>query len=484
MITFLPEHYLIFGILCLLSFFSLNTLSITNNFPRLSFGIGMLIIILLFNFIFLTFYDLSFGDVYFNFFFIKLEVHSFIQLFISFILLLLLSNLIIYNNRSGLNVFEFYIVVLLSFFSSCLLISSRELISFFFLLELQGFSFYILASFNRFNKYSIESGLKYFILSSLSSILILVGFSILYGVSGLMDFNELYYYFNQTNSSVIILLISFVFILSGFLFKMYHFPFHFWVADIYQGSPLSSIAIFSSLPLLSIFYSFYMLITYIFNPILIDIKLILLILSIGSMIIGTLYALYQRKIKRLLAYSSVTNIGYIITSIINDNIFGLVNGILFICIYIINLICIFIFFLNLYDMKNKIHIETFYKLSGFYKTHRHLALLLIVYLFSIAGIPPFSSFFSKLFLITSLFNESFYFTIFIMIITTFFSCFYYLRIVKTISYENSLTWYFIKPFSYFTCFVLVLLVFFHIYFGLFPAIMSSFVFNSIISFFI
>lgn len=484
MISFLPEHYLIFGILCLLSFFSLNTLSIDKNFPRFSLGISVLVLILLINFIILTISDLTFGDIFFNFFFIKLEIHSFIQIFTSLILILLLFNLVQYNKRININVFEFYIIVLLSFFSLCLLISSRELISFFFLLELQGFSFYILASFNRFNKNSIESGLKYFILSSFSSILILVGFSILYGVTGLMDFNELYYYFNTSSSNNNILLISFMFIFSGFLFKMYHFPFHFWVADIYQGAPLSSVSIFSSLPLLSIFYSFYMLITYIFNPIINDIKFLILFFSLGSMLIGTFYALYQRKIKRLLAYSSVTNIGYILTSVLNDNIFGLVNGILFICIYLINLVCIFIFFLNLYDSKQKIHIETFYNLSGFYKTHKHLAFILILYLFSIAGIPPFSAFFSKLFLITSLFNESYYLVVFIIVITTFLSFFYYLRIVKTISYENTFIWFFIKPFSYLTCFILVLLIIFQLYFGLFPSLMSSFIFNSVLSFFI
>jgi NADH-quinone oxidoreductase subunit N len=265
---------------------------------------------------------------------------------------------------------------------------------------------------------------------------------------------------------------------------MYHFPFHFWIADIYQGSPLSSVSIFSTLPLLSIFYSFYILLTYIFNFVISDIKFIILVLSASSMLVGTFYALYQRKVKRLLAYSSVTNIGYIITSILNDNIFGFANGLLFISIYIINLVCIFIFFLNLYDVKNKIHIESFYNLSGFFKTHKQLAFILIVYIFSIAGIPPFSSFFSKLFLITSLLNESFYFIIFIMLLTTFLSCFYYLRIVKTISYENIHIWYFIKPFSYTTCFFLILLVLFQLYFGLFPSLMSSFMLNGTLSFYI
>jgi NADH-quinone oxidoreductase subunit N len=483
-ISILPEHYLIFSILCLLSFFSLNTLSIVNNFPRLSLSVSVLIFILLLNFFILTFYDLAFGDIFFNFFFIKLEIHTLIQLFMGVILCFLLFNLVSYNKVININVFEFYIIVLLSFFSLCLLISSRELISFFFLLELQGFSFYILASFNRFNKYSIESGLKYFILSSFSSILILLGFSILYGICGLMDFNELYYYFNTTTSNNTILLISFIFVFCGFLFKMYHFPFHFWIADIYQGSPLSSVSIFSTLPLLSIFYSFYVLLTYVFNFIIADIKSIILILSIGSMLVGTFYALYQRKIKRLLAYSSVTNIGYIITSLLNDNVFGFANGLLFISIYIINLVCIFIFFLNLYDAKNKNHIESFYNLSGFYKTHKQLSFILIIYIFSIAGIPPFSSFFSKLFLITSLLNESFYFIIFIMILTTFLSCFYYLRIVKAISYETTRTWYFIKPFSYITCFILILLVIFQLYFGLFPSLMSSFTLNGTLSFYI
>jgi NADH-quinone oxidoreductase subunit N len=487
MISFLPEHYLILGILILLSFFSLSNLSVKHQFPRLSLGIVVLVCILLFNFMFLTIYDLSFGDIFFNFFFIKLEIHSFIQLFMCICLLFLLFNIVLYNKYSNINVFEFYIIVLLSFFSLCLLISSRELISFFFLLELQGFAFYILASFKRFDKYSIESGIKYFILSSFSSILILLGFSLLYSITGLMDFNELYFYFNNNNTNNVIIILSFLFVLSGFLFKMYHFPFHFWVADIYQGSPLSSVSIFSTLPLLSIFYSFYVLCTYVFHNIMVDIKLIIVILSLSTMIIGTIYALYQRKLKRLLAYSSVTNIGYIITGLLNDNIFGLSNSLLFIIIYLINLICIFILFMNLFDFKNKHYIESFYSLSGMYKTHKNISFILIIYLFSIAGIPPFSSFFSKLFLITSLINESYYLIVGVMIITTFFSCFYYLRIIKTISYNNSnstTTWYFIKPFSYLTSFTLILLVIFHVYFGLFPSFLSSFVFNSTLSFMI
>ncbi len=350
-----------------------------------------------------------------------------------------------------------------------------------------------MASFKRFDKYSIESGIKYFILSSFSSILILLGFSFLYSITGLMDFNELYFYFNNNSTNEFIVILSFVFVLSGFLFKMYHFPFHFWVADIYQGSPLSSVSIFSTIPLLSIFYSFYVLCSYLFHNIIVDIKFIIVVLSLGTMIIGTIYALYQRKLKRLLAYSSITNIGYIITALLNDTIFGFSNSLLFIVIYLINLICIFILFMNLFDFKNKHYIESFYSLSGIYKTHKNISFLLIIYLFSIAGIPPFSSFFSKLFLITSLLNESYYLIVGVMIITTFFSCFYYLRIVKTISYNeindienitNIKTWYFIKPFSYLTSFTLILLVIFHLYFGLFPSFLSSLAFNSAISFMI
>lgn len=484
MITFLPEHYLIFGILSLLSFFSLTNLSITHNFPRITNGIYILCVLLIINFMLLTIYDLAFGDIFFNFFFMKLELHSFIQLFISVILLLLLSNFFIFNKNQVINVFEFYIVVLLSFFSICLLISSRELISFFFLLELQGFSFYLLAAFKRFNKFSIESGIKYFILSSISSILILLGFSLIYSLTGSMDFNDLYFYFQLHNDISFLKVIAFIFILSGFLFKMYHFPFHFWIADIYQGSPLSSVSIFSTLPLLAIFYSFYVICTYIFNFIIMDLKIIISILSMLTMIFGTLYALYQRKLKRLLAYSSVTNIGYMITIFLNDNIIGLSNVFLFICIYIINLTGIFILFLNLFDSKERIFLDNFYKLAGLFNTHKNISVLLILYLFSIAGIPPFSSFFSKLFLITSLFNESYYLLVFVMILTTFFSFFYYIRIIKVMTYNKNKKWYFIKPFSYMTSFILVLLIIFHIYFGLFPALFSSLTLNSILSFFI
>lgn len=483
MISFLPEHYLIFGILSILSFFCINNLSVIHKFPKLSNSILYLVSLIIINFIILTIYDLPFGNIYYNLFFIKIELNYFIHIFMSIILLFLLKNLYHYNKLSNINFFEFYIIILLSFFSLVLLVSSKEIITFFFLLELQGFSFYILASFKRTYRPSIESGIKYLILSSLSSILILLGFSIVYGISGLMDFTDLYYFFLETQSNTL-LYTSFLFISSGFLFKLYHFPFHFWISDIYQGSPLSSVSIFSTIPVLSIFYSFYVLIYYIFNNIIGDIKYLLFILAISTMVIGTLFALYQRKVKRLLAYSSVTNIGYITSSILNDNIIGLHNGILFICVYVINLLGIFILFLNLFDSKKKTFLESFYSMAGIYKTHKNITLILIVYLFSLAGIPPFSSFFSKLFLITSLFNESFYAIVFTMIITTFLSCFYYVRIVKNFTYNESKYWHFIKPFSYISAFSLVLLILFQIYFGLFPSMLSSLVYNSIISFYL
>lgn len=455
MISFLPEHYLIFCIFVLLSFFCIYSLSIKHAYPKLHNGMLYLSFISLLNFLFLNAIDFSFSSIYFSDSFIKNDFSSIIIILMSIFTIALVLNFSSYNKNNNINYFEFYILVMLVLFSSCLLISSIEFFSFYFILELQGVILYILASFNRLNKKSIESGIKYLILNSFSSVILLLGFSFIYAITGTFSFIDIAYLVSTVDSQSLLLKFSSVFIVTSFLFKIYNAPFHFWIADIYEGSPTSSVSVFSIIPLLSVFYSFSKMIELFYSSIIDIIYSIYFFVSILTIIVGTLFALYQRNLKKLLAYSTVTNIGYLLSTTLNSNALGFLNGFLFVCIYLFNLLGIFILIMSLYDSRKKRFLDNIHSFSGFLKTHRNYSFFFICYLFSLGGIPPFSLFLSKLFIITSLLNHMNYIIIATIICSTFLTSFYYIRIVKLFAYNSHNIWFFIKPSSYIVAYSIV-----------------------------
>lgn len=479
MITIIPEHYLILNTLFLFVFFILNSLSLKHNLPKIN--ISFLIFVLLINTLILAVCDLTIGNLYFNNLFLKLNYQHIIS-----ILLIVMSSLILipinkFNSNYKINTFEYYIILLISIIALYLLLSAQELISFYFLIEIQSISFYILASYNKFNKNSIESGIKYFVLSTLSSIFILIGFAIIYSVSGLISFTDVSIFFIDNYSNTVIVYISLLAITSSFLFKLYVAPFHFWIADIYQGSPNSSVLIYSTLPQLIFYFIYFYLLNYVFNSFNIEISYLFLILTILTMVIGVILALYQTKIKRVIAYSSIINIGYVLVNFYYNNNLIFINSLLFIAIYTINLLTFFLILSNLYDYKNKIYFENISNLNGLYNNNKELSIILIVCLFSLAGIPFFSLFYSKLLIITSLITQSAYFMVFFLIIITCITAFIYIRIIKNISYIKSNRWVFIKPIDYISSFFIIQLILFHIYYGFNLDILSTSVLYSTLS---
>ena len=312
------------------------------------------------------------------------------------------------------------------------MISSNDLILFYLGLELQSLALYILASIDRDNLRSSESGIKYFVLSALSSGLLLYGCSLLYGFTGSTNFELINEQLTKENTGAIF---AMVFILVGLAFKVSAVPFHMWTPDVYEGAPTSITSFFAVVPKvagLALLIKF-MLIP--FSNILMEWQMIMIFISIGSMILGAVAAIVQTNLKRLLAYSSIGHIGYALAGVATGSESGYVSSIVYISIYVVmNIGAFSCLYLMRKDGEYK---ENISDLSGISKKHPALALAFLVILFSLAGIPPLGGFFAKFFVFTAVIEHKMYTLAIIGLLTTVISAFYYLRIIKTIYFDDS-----------------------------------------------
>jgi len=475
-VLLLPEIYFFCSLLIFLTYTSILNLSPYYKFPNLFKNNLILLIFILLNVLFLVLNNLNIDSFTISNFFEKNTFTSIVQLLtISFsIIILIVGYPYIINNK--INNFELLILFSISIFSLFLLVISVHMTTVYLLLELQGIAFYILTSFNRRNPYSLESGLKYFILGSFSSILLLFGISIIYGFTGLLSFNDINLFLKNidlynSNFNFNLISIGFVFILISFLFKFYAAPFHLWISDIYQGAPTVITAFFAVVPFISIFYLFNKILLVVFFKLYVIYNPIIMITIVTSLTLGTFGALYQKKIKRLLAYSSITGIGYFLLLFIYENPIMLQNIYTYILLYSFSLLSIFTLFLQLFLSKDKKYIEQISSLKGLININRGIAIILLFFIFNIAGIPPFSLFIGKLLLLTALAISKNYFFIFITIIITILSCYYYLKLIKIVYFDVSDSkWLLIKNLNYTTSFLLIIFAFLQLYFFLNPSI--------------
>ena len=339
-----------------------------------------------------------------------------------------------YNYLKSLNILkiEYPILILSSILGMMLMISSNDLIVFYLGLELQSLALYVLASFNRDNILSSESGLKYFVLSALSSGLLLYGCSLVYGFSSSTNFT---YIANSSLNDEFGIIFGLVFIIVGLAFKISAVPFHMWAPDVYHGSPTSVTLFFAALPkvaALTVFIRF--LFTPFFN--LIDQwQTILVFISIASMVFGAVAAIGQTNLKRLIAYSSIGHMGYALAGLASGTISGIQSSVIYITIYIIMTLA---FFSCLFMLRKKnIFYEKIEDLSGLSTNHPVLSIALLVVLFSLAGIPPLAGFFAKFYIFMSVIEQSMYFLAIVGLISTVISAFYYLKIIKIIYFDEA-----------------------------------------------
>ena len=325
---------------------------------------------------------------------------------------------------------EYFILILCSILGMLVMISSYDLIVFYIGLELQSLSLYVLAAFNRNQTKSSEAGLKYFILSALSSGLLLYGCSLIYGFSGSTNF---YLISENIHSSEYGNVFGIVFILVGLAFKIAVVPFHMWAPDVYEGSPTSVTLFFAVVPKIAALTVFIRFLYVPFVNLIDQWQMIIIFLSLASMIFGAVAAIGQKNLKRLIAYSSIGHMGYALAGLAVGTNSGIQSSIIYISIYLIMNLGIFC---CLFMMKRKDKFfDNLEDLAGLSKNHPIISLSLLILLFSLAGIPPMAGFFAKFYIFMSVIEQSMYFLAIVGLLSTVISAFYYLRIIKIIYFD-------------------------------------------------
>ena len=352
-----------------------------------------------------------------------------ILLFLSGIFVMLSSSRYLVLNQ--IFKIEYPILLLSSMLGMTIMISSNDLIVFYMGLELQSLALYVLASFKRENPLSAESGLKYFILSALSSGLLLYGCSLIYGYAGSTNFDIISNNINSVNYG---LTLGIVFILVGLAFKISAVPFHMWAPDVYQGSPTSVTIFFAILPKIAALTVFIRFLYIPFINLIDQWQVIIIFLSIASMIFGAIAAIGQKNLKRLMAYSSISHMGFALAGLAVGTNEGIQSSITYMSLYILMNLS---FFSSLFMLKiNQKYYETIDDLSGLSKNHPMLSLAMLVSLFSLAGIPPLAGFFAKFYIFMAVIEQEMYFLAIVGLLSTVIAAFYYLRIIKTIYFDK------------------------------------------------
>ena len=325
---------------------------------------------------------------------------------------------------------EYPVLILSSILGMMVMISSNDLIVFYMGLELQSLSLYVLASFNRDNLLSTESGLKYFVLSALSSGILLYGFSLIYGFSGSTNFNEISINISDFQYG---LTFGIVFILVGLAFKISAVPFHMWAPDVYQGSPTSVTIIFAILPEIAALTVFIRFLYVPFVNMIDQWQMIVIFLSIASMTFGAVAAIGQKNLKRLVAYSSISHMGYALAGLTTVTNEGIQSSIIYMSIYLVMNLALFscMFMMR----RNENYFENIDDLSGLSKNHPILSFSMLIILFSLAGIPPLAGFFAKFYIFKAVIEQSMYFLAIVGLLSTVIAAFYYLRIIKIIYFD-------------------------------------------------
>ena len=420
----LPEIFISLSIMFLLIFgvFKKNSSKIVYNLSTISLiiGLGLLLV---------------FSETYDNYLFLNSYKIDNLSFFMK--LLTILSGisvlLISYNYIEKIKIIkiEYPILILSAILGMLVMISSNDLMVFYMGLELQSLPLYVLAAINTNNVKSSEAGLKYFVLSALSSGLLLYGCSLIYGFSGSTNFDVIS---SNIGSEEFGNIFGIIFILVGLSFKISAVPFHMWAPDVYEGSPTTITLFFSLVPKIAALTVFIRFLYVPFIDLFEQWQSIIVFISIASMLLGSFAAIGQTNIKRLIAYSSIGHIGYALAGLAVGTNLGIQSSIAYITIYLIMNLGFFSCLLML--KRNDVYYETINDLSGLSKNHPIISLCFLIQLFSLAGIPPLAGFFAKFYIFIAVIEQSMYFLAIVGLLATVVSAFYYLRIIKVIYFDK------------------------------------------------
>jgi NADH-quinone oxidoreductase subunit N len=328
---------------------------------------------------------------------------------------------------------EYQVLIMLATLGMLLMISANDLISLYMGLELQSLPLYVIAAMNTRSLKSSEAGLKYFLLGALSSGMLLYGASLIYGFSGSTQFGEIASSIAQNGASSG-MIIGVVFLLSGLAFKVSAAPFHMWTPDVYEGAPTPVTALFAIAPKVAAIALLLNVTHFVFADIRLEWMQVIIALSVASMAVGAFGAIMQKDLKRMMAYSSIAHMGYALAGLAAGTQQGAAGVMIYMTTYIFMGAGTFSIILMM--RRDGLPVQKLSDLAGLSSTHPYWAFGLMVFMFSMAGIPPLAGFFAKWYVFLAAVNAGLIPLAIIGVLTSVIGAFYYLRIIKLMYFED------------------------------------------------
>jgi len=328
---------------------------------------------------------------------------------------------------------EYPVLILLSAAGMGMMVSAGDLLTLYVGLELQSLAAYVLASFMRRDQRSAEAGLKYFVLGALASGILLYGISLVYGFSGTTLFTDIATAYGAGKS--VGLTFGLVFVFAGLAFKMSAVPFHMWTPDVYEGAPTPVTTFFASAPKVAAVALGVRVAIEAMGPAIGEWRQIVIFASLASIIFGAVAAIGQKNVKRLLAYSSINNVGFLLVGLAAGTQEGVSSVLIYLTIYVAMTLGGFLIVLQMRDVEGN-PVETIDSLSGMSETRPGLAAAMAVFMFSLAGIPPLLGFFAKLAVFQAAVNAGLFPLAVVGFVASVIGAYYYLRIVKVMYFDS------------------------------------------------
>jgi len=325
---------------------------------------------------------------------------------------------------------EFYMIVIAALIGMGFMVSSGDFLMFYLGLETATIPVAALAAYDKGKRKSAEAGIKLILSSAFSSGILLYGLSMIYGTTGSVYFNDV----AQSWGTSQIQMIAVVFFITGMAFKLSLVPFHLWTADVYEGSPVLVTSFLSVISKAAAAFIFMIVLFKVF-PVMSDLwQNILYLITIITITLGNIFAIRQKNMKRFLAFSSIAQAGFILLGVIGGNSMGMTAVIYFALIYIFSNLAAFGVVAAISNQTGKEYMDDY---NGLYRTNPKLSLVMMLALFSLAGIPPVAGFFGKFFLFMAAAKSGYYILVLIAVINTIISLYYYLLVVKAMFVNHS-----------------------------------------------
>ncbi len=338
-----------------------------------------------------------------------------------------------FASRERFNRFEYPVLMVLSTLGMMIMVSAGDLIALYLGLELQSLAIYVLAAINRDSVRSTEAGLKYFVLGALSSGMLLYGASLVYGFTGQIEFQAIAQAATAETRSIG-LVIGIVFVLAGLAFKISAVPFHMWTPDVYEGAPTPITAFMAGAPKVAAMALMVRFTVDGFQNLAVDWQQVIVFVSIASMAFGAFAAIGQRNIKRLMAYSSISHMGYALVGLAAANVSGVRGVLLYMAIYLAMTVGTFAVILAMRRAEGSV--EEIDELAGLSRTNPVMAVALTALMLSLAGLPPLAGFFAKYFVFMAAVEAQLYGLAVIGVLSSVVGLYYYLRIVKVMWFDE------------------------------------------------